>query len=294
MSKTKALGGKGLESLFNISDMATFKSTVNEDGEVLVNIPVNLIVANPNQPRKDFDKESIQALAESIKEAGLLQPISVIEDSGEYTLVAGERRLRAVKLLGHETIKAIVVNADEKYAAELALIENLQREDLNALDEAEAYDALIKQHKITHERLSTLVGKSRAHISNYIRLLQLKKHELEALRSGSLTVGHAKVLLSIKDPALRQRVFKASIDGGITVRKAEAMASEEKKEKKPARKTKKTTDPDVKKIERRLEDTFGTKVKVANKDNGSGSITIEYYTKEDLDRVLDILFHVER
>lgn len=301
--KKKRLG-HGVEALFNIDDMSRFNSTVNEKGELVVNIPLAHIVANPNQPRKTFDEESIRALALSIEKVGLLQPISVVSENGKYTVVAGERRLRAVKSLGQETIKAIVVNADERLIAELALIENLQREDLNPVDEAEAYLSLTRTHSLTHEQISDLVGKSRAHISNFIRLLTLQDGELEALKDGSLSVGHAKVLLGIKDKMLRTNLFDRIVNDKISVRDAEKMVQETSQRTTGARgggkdaltdsKKRAVDDPDRARVERRLSDSLGRKVSISSKDGERGSVTLEFYSKEDRDRLLDLLFHVEQ
>lgn len=297
--KKKRLG-HGVEALFNIDDMSRFNSTVNERGELVVNIPLSHIIANPNQPRKTFDEESIRALAVSIEKVGLLQPISVVSENGKYIVVAGERRLRAVKSLGQETIKAIVVNADERLVAELALIENLQREDLNPVDEAEAYLSLTKTHSLTHEQISDLVGKSRAHISNFIRLLTLQDLELEALKDGSLSVGHAKVLLGIKDKGLRARLFDRILQEKISVRDAEKFAQDKTQKQEPEKsstlnkKNASPEDPDKTRVERTLSDCLGRKVSITSKNGERGVVTLEFYNKEDRDRLLDLLFHVEQ
>lgn len=294
MSKKKGLG-QGVNALFHSEDMTRFNSSVNEKGELVLSIPVKFIQPNPNQPRKFFDDATIDALALSIDKVGLLQPISVTEEQGSYFLVAGERRLRAVKKLGHKEIKAIVVNADPRLVAELALIENLQREDLNPVDEANAYLALTMTHRMTHEMISDLVGKSRAHISNYIRLLGLGKEELDSLREGKISVGHAKVLLSIKDRADRMQLLKRCVEEALSVREAERLAvgSSKRAESKHTAK-KQDGDANQRRVERRLEDKFGTKVKIRNRSEDSGSIVIEFYSREDRERLLELLFHVEQ
>ncbi len=291
-AKKGGLGG-GVNALFSTSEMSKFASSVNERGELVVSIPVDLVRPNPNQPRKTFDEKTIDALAVSIEKVGLLQPISVSEEDHGYILVAGERRLRAVKKLALPTIKAIVVNADERLIAELALIENLQREDLNPVDEASAYQALTELHGMTHEQISELSGKSRAHITNYIRLLGLRQEELDALKNGAISVGQAKVLLSIKDAEVRQRVYDACIRDQISVREAEAMASPKKAGK--SRKTKQSKhDPNLRAVVSRLEDALGTKVAVKQNSDNSGEILIEYYSKEDRERLFELLFHIEQ
>lgn len=292
MSKKRGLG-KGLDSLIPVNEMSKFSSSFNEKGEFVVLLPPDLIDANPHQPRRTFDEKSIGELALSISKVGLLQPISVVEEGGRYTLVAGERRLRAAKMLGLSTIKAIIVNADERLIAELALIENLQREDLNPVDEANAYAALTKRHEMTHEMISELVGKSRAHISNYIRLLALNEEEQTYLRDGKISVGHAKVLLSVRDASLRKKILRDILQKSISVREAEDMAS-----KKARKQSKKEAsfgeDTDRLSVERRLEDRLGTKVQIKEKKGDSGAIVIDYYSKEDRERLLELLFHVEQ
>lgn len=297
MTKKRGLGLKGIDVLFKNDDMDKFNSSVNEKGELVVNIPLELIDTNPNQPRKIFDEESIEALALSIEKVGLLQPISVVGEKGRYMIVAGERRFRAVTRLGKETIKAIVVNADERLVAELSLIENLQREDLNPVDEAEAYLSLTKTHQLTHEQISELVGKSRAHISNFIRLLSMEQHELESLRDGAITVGHAKVLMSAKNKKERKALYEKIVNDRISVREAEKIAnagaaSAPKREKETSSKGK--VDPQKAEVERRLGDHLGRKVRISSGANEMGSISIDFYSKEDREHLLDILFHVEQ
>lgn len=299
MAKAKKGGlGGGVNALFSPGDMSKFASSVNEKGELVVSIPVELIKANPNQPRRTFDEESIDALAVSIQKVGLLQPISVSEEDHGYILVAGERRLRAAKKLALPTIKAIVVNADERLIAELALIENIQREDLNPVDEANAYRALIDAHGLTHEQISEITGKSRAHISNYIRLLGLRAPELEALRDGSISVGQAKVLMSVKDEALRKQIFAACEQDQISVREAELMAAPRKgakgaKAQRAKQKLAAKADPIVRDLTARLEDALGTKVAIRQNSDSTGTIGIEYYSKEDRERLLELLLRAD-
>ncbi len=293
MSKKKALGG-GVSALFGADQMNKFNSSISDKGELIVELPVNLIKANPDQPRRVFDKESIDGLAASIEKAGLLQPISVKKEGEEYFLIAGERRLRAVRSLGEKTIKSIIVNADPLLSAELALIENIQREDLNPIDEAAAYSSLIEKYGMTHEGISEIVGKSRAHISNLVRLLNLTKKEQEALKSEMITVGHAKILLSIKEPKHRKETLDAIVQKGLTVRQTEQMASRLSKPLVSEKREVEKLDADTMAITRQLADRLGTKVSIKTKQNGFGSIILDFYSNEDRDRIVDLLFHVEQ
>lgn len=293
-TKNRGLGGKGIGALFPEGEMNKFEGSINEKGELLTDLDIKRIIPNQDQPRRKFDAETISLLAESIKEVGLLQPITVRKRGAEYELIAGERRLRACQSLGHKKIRAIIVDADEKMGAELALIENLQREDLNPVDEALAYKMLVEKHDVTHEALSTLVGKSRAHITNMIRLLTLNERELVALTNGRISVGHAKVLLSIKNPAIRNKVFKLCVEQGISVREAEKLANSSSTLPTRKEKTKKI-DPELTSLEKRLGDALGTKVCLKQSSSGNrGSITIDFYSKEERERIVELLFHVEQ
>lgn len=293
-TKKRGLGGKGVGALFPEGEMNKFEGSINDKGELLTDLDIKRIIPNQDQPRRTFDADTISMLAESIKEVGLLQPITVRKRGTDYELIAGERRLRACQTLGHKKIRAIIVDADEKMGAELALIENLQREDLNPVDEAMAYKMLVEKHDVTHEILSTLVGKSRAHITNMIRLLSLHERELMALSNGKISVGHAKVLLSIKNPALRNKVYKMCAEQEISVREAERLASSGASL--PAKKEKvKKIDPELSSLEKRLGDVLGTKVFLKQSGSGNrGSITIDFYSREERERIVELLFHVEQ
>lgn len=293
-TKKRGLGGKGVGALFPEGEMNKFEGSINDKGELLTDLDIKRIIPNQDQPRRTFDADTISMLAESIKEVGLLQPITVRKRGTDYELIAGERRLRACQTLGHKKIRAIIVDADEKMGAELALIENLQREDLNPVDEAMAYKMLVEKHDVTHEILSTLVGKSRAHITNMIRLLSLHERELMALSNGKISVGHAKVLLSIKNPALRNKVYKMCAEREISVREAERLASSGASL--PAKKEKvKKIDPELSSLEKRLGDVLGTKVFLKQSGSGNrGSITIDFYSREERERIVELLFHVEQ
>ncbi len=218
-SKPKSLG-RGLGELLGEIEEA-YESEVPSSDSV-VELPISKIRANPFQPRKHFDERSLNELADSIKTYGLIQPVVVVEDIDGYILVAGERRLRASKIAKLKTIRAVIAHIDEEKMRQQALIENIQRDELNIVDLAQAYGELLDVHGITHEELSTMVHKSRAHITNTLRLLQLSKKTLSDLKEARITAGHAKMLVGLSDK--EQATMVASIIGQkLTVRDVEAM-----------------------------------------------------------------------
>jgi len=217
--KSMALG-RGLDALFGEIDESYENEGTQKDS--VLEISLKDIRPNPFQPRKTFDEEALNELAESIKNDGLLQPIVVNEDIDGYILIAGERRLRASKIAKLKTIRCVVVNSDDEKMRKLALIENIQREELNAIELAQAYEELIKLHEITHEELSVMIHKSRTHITNTLRLLQLSQKTQKALLDKKITAGHAKVLVGLTEK--EQQVMVNSIIGQkLSVRDVEAM-----------------------------------------------------------------------
>lgn len=219
--------GRGLDAILGEVEEAYEKDT-SVDKKRVYEIDIDAIRTNPYQPRKKFDQKSLEELAKSIKEHGLLQPIIVIEDIDGFMLIAGERRLRASKLAGLKKINAIIADIEPKKYRELALIENIQREDLNPIDLALSYKALIEDYKITHEELSSIVHKSRVHITNTLRLLSLSEYTKNALKEGKITIGHAKVLVGLDDE--KQKIIVDSIIGQkMSVRDVENLAKKEKK-----------------------------------------------------------------
>lgn len=223
--------GRGLGELLGEVETAYENSNSNSNSSGVKKIEVALIDANPNQPRKVFDETKLQELSDSIKEHGLLQPIVVVEnDNGRYTLIAGERRLRAHKLASLEEISAIITNIDELKLREHALIENIQREDLNVIELAFCYAQLINEHNITHEELSKKVFKSRASITNTLRLLQLSSYVQQFLSSGKLSAGHAKVMIGL-DPNIQKQLCDKIISEDLSVREVEKLIKDIKEEK---------------------------------------------------------------
>jgi ParB family transcriptional regulator, chromosome partitioning protein len=285
MVKSKALG-RGLDILiptFQTDENAAQAAPVKE-------IDINKIKPNPYQPRHEFAVEELQELAQSIKERGLITPITVTEQGTDYILVAGERRLRACKQLGFTTIPTYfrTVDGDEELM-ELALIENVQRENLNPIEEAMAYRALIERYGLSQEIVAERIGKKRSTITNSLRLLKLPQEIRESLIKNEISSGHARAILGADSSPTMIRVWQQIIKGGLSVREAEKLTrknTETFKSKQTASVTKK--DPAVLKLESSLQQLLGTKVRLKHTKQG-GTIEITYYSTEDLERILDIV-----
>ena len=289
MSKKFGLG-KGLNALIpdEVSNNINSKKENNKDGVALIDI--NLIKNNNEQPRKLFDDEKILELAESIKHNGIIQPIILRKVGNNYIIVAGERRWRAAKLIGIKEIPSIIMDLTDKQVMEISLIENIQREDLNAIEEANAYKKLISEFNLTQEELSKRLGKSRTAITNTMRLLNLSEGVKQYLIEGVISEGHGRALLSINEANLQCEVAQKVIDDKLSVRELEKFIKycKEKKVAKPHKKENEELNPYYKDITERLQGYFGTKVNISNKNN-KGKIEIEYYSYEDLQRILDII-----
>jgi ParB family chromosome partitioning protein len=255
------------------------------DKEVCI-VNINLIKANNSQPRKYFDEEKILQLAESIKEHGVIQPIVLRKENDVYVIVAGERRWRAAKSIGLKEMPAVVMELTDKQVLEISLIENIQREDLNPIEEAIAYKKLIEEFSLTQEILSVRVGKSRTAITNTLRLLNLDTRVQDYLIDGVISEGHGRALLAIVDKELQYKLAQTIIDEGLSVRDIERLIKNS--DKIPAKNEKIRLNPFYSDIKNRLENHFGTKVSVSNKSN-KGRIEIEYYSEDDLQRILDII-----
>jgi ParB family transcriptional regulator, chromosome partitioning protein len=261
--------------------------------EGLKTLPLAALKPNPDQPRRSFSEESLAELASSLKTHGLLQPILVEEaGGGAYLIVAGERRYRAAGMAGLAEVPVIVRSFTPEKRLEIALIENVQREDLNPVEEAEAYRSLMRMGPRSQEEVADIVGKSRSAVANSVRLLKLSEAVLAALREGSLSVGHAKALLSVVDPSRRDILFARIVAEGISVRESETAASELNSPRpaaaKGAPKAEKPKEPEIRQVEERLIEALGTKVSIKG-DGRKGTIAIEYYSLEDLERILDVL-----
>ncbi|MFR1905423.1 MAG: ParB/RepB/Spo0J family partition protein [Clostridium neonatale] len=274
--------GKGLSALIP-EDMEQDK---DNDNRIL--IPINNIKYDSNQPRKNFDYEKIAELAESIKTHGIIQPLILRKDKDEnYIIVAGERRWRAAKMAGLKELPSIIMELSEKDVLEISLIENIQREDLNPIEEALAYKKLLNEFKITQEELSKRIGKSRVVIANTIRLINLDKRVQQYVIDGIISEGHGRALLSVEKNDLQYELAQKVIDEKLSVRELEKLIKNINLHKE-RNINKKDLNPYYKNIRNQLQEHFGTKVNLSNKNN-KGKIEIEYYSEDDLQRILDIL-----
>ena len=288
-NKNNARLGKGLSSIFGQDVSKVLDDIQNGDMEVerqeQSKIPVDEIRPNPYQPRKVFNDEALKELSSSIKQHGVFTPILVKKSIQGYDLIAGERRLRASKLAGLKDIPAIIVDFDDQEMMEIALLENIQREDLNVIEEAKAYEKLIQRLGYTQEQLAHRVGKSREHITNLLRLLKLPEDVQEYVVSKQLSMGHVRALLGLKTEANMRKVAKQAIDQGLSVRKVEQIVKDTNN-KKTIEKPKE--DIYVKAAKEKLQEFFQTLVSISK-----NAISIHYENKEDLNRVLELLNLVE-
>ncbi|MDF2960512.1 MAG: Spo0J-like protein ParB-like nuclease domain protein [Paenibacillus sp.] len=275
--------GKGLDALLPALSIG--------DDDKVVEIPLSQLRPNPYQPRRTFHDESINELAASIKEHGIIQPIIVRSVLKGYEIIAGERRFRASQVCGLATVTAVVKKFSDQQVMEIALIENLQREDLNAMEIAIAYQALIDQFSLTQEELSVKVGKSRSHIANFLRLLQLPDEVKQYVSRGTLSMGHAKAIIGLKDTKTIKALAELAIKEQWSVRELEEEVKrlEEKVENKKTSSTKsKRKDPYINELEENLREMYRTTVKIKH-NNNKGKIELLYYSKDDLDRLLELL-----
>ena len=288
MAKQKFTLGRGLDAL--ISTEAVRTSGSSSIGE----IEIEKIFANPNQPRRDFNEEALQELADSIKELGVIQPITLRKmDDGTYQIIAGERRFRASQIAGKGTIPAYILKADDEDTMEMALIENIQREDLNPLEIALAYQQLIEQHNLSQEQLSKRVGKGRATIANFLRLLKLPATIQVALKEKRIDMGHAKALLSLDSHSDQINIFHDIEKNRYSVREVEEMVRKikEGEESKPV--TQKTNagkkqDAVYHQLKKQLTQFFQTPVQLTCSEKGSGKISIKFKNEKELERIISI------
>lgn len=289
MSIKKSGLGKGLGALIPNESMEAFEGKINEHGDLIHEIDINLIMPNKNQPRKVFDVEKIKSLSESIEEHGLLQPIVLKKHSGLYEIIAGERRWRACKHLGLKKVPSIIKNVDNVTIAQLALIENLQREDLNPIEEAMAYHRLIDEYNITQEKMSKIAGKSRVYITNTMRLLKLDNYIQDSIVEKTITSGHGRALLSLENEKKRRMAFDKVVSEELSVRVTEDLVKNfDKYFKTIESKAKPIKNIEISSIEDELAVHIGTKVSIKEK-NGRGKILIDFYDIEDLNRILEII-----
>lgn len=282
---TKKRLGRGLGTLLADADKvgSVAMNTIQE-------IPIIQIVPNPNQPRTTFDDEALSELAQSIKEVGIVQPLTVRKIGGQYQIIAGERRYRAAKIAGLTQVPAYIRNVDDEQVLELALVENIQREDLDPIEIAISYQRLMEECNLTQELLSDRVGKKRATVANYLRLLKLPAEIQLGLREHLLQMGHARALLSIADYDRQVAIYDKILREGLSVRKVEELVKETQKTvNKTGSKTSKTSE--YKSLENHLESHFNTKVQLQRSKNGKGKITISFASDTDLERIIALLDH---
>ena len=273
--------GKGLGALIPEEENTEETSSV-------LKISMNLIKANKDQPRKNFDPEKISELAQSIKEHGVIQPIILNKEEDTYIVIAGERRFRAAKSIGLKEIPAIIMNIDNKEVLEISLIENIQREDLNPIEEAIAYKKLLIDFNLTQEEISSKVSKSRTAITNCMRLLNLDERVQDYLIDEVISEGHGRAILGLNNKEHQYEVAQMVIDENLNVRQTERLVKNFQNEKKE-KVTEKQNDIYYKDIMNKLENRFGTKVFINSKNKNKGKIEIEYYSEEDFERILEVL-----
>jgi ParB family chromosome partitioning protein len=287
--------GRGLSSLIpnkQPSDQQTSqeefsRKAISEEAGIrgdkfVIEVDVNQIVPNPHQPRHTFEESKLEELSNSIKQHGIIQPLVVSKNGSQYELIAGERRFQASKLAGLKKVPVIVREAGEKEKLELAIIENVQRHDLNAIEEGKAYQKMIDEYQMSQEEVAVKMGKSRSLVANKIRLLGLPVEIQKALIDGIITEGHAKAILAVANPEKQRALFELILKSNLTVRQTEEKTKELSTK---APKKLSNIDPQIKQLEDSLVATLGTKVKVQKTGNG-GKIVIEYYSQEDLDSLL--------
>ena len=305
MSRKGGLGGQGLSALIKSTDNEIRTASEEAEKRGVLEIDVSLIDVNPDQPRKVFNEEEIQGLAESIKENGLINPITLREKDGKYQIISGERRFRAFKFLNRDRVPALVLeNIADSKMLELTLVENIQRADLNAIEVARSYKKLIYDLNIKQEELANRVGKSRSTISNSMRILDLSENIQNLVLESKITEGHARTILSLDDENEREEFAKEIVEKGYSVRECERIVkerknnisndsnlnnSEENTENQNEVKKENKKDPNIKRLENDLEKIFSTKVNVIDKNGKEGKIVIEYYSSDDLSRIMDML-----
>lgn len=279
MAKKSGLG-KGAAALF--SDIA---DNLEETSSVVM---LNIIDVQPNanQPRRNFDDEKLDALADSIKANGIIQPIIVVKHDDMYMIVAGERRWRAARKAGLKEIPAIVQDYSDKQIMEVALIENLQREDLNPVDEAMGYKTLMNMFSLTQEQISERIGKSRSAVANSLRLLNLSEEVLNLIKEGKITEGHAKVIMSLKDPSEQLAAANAVINKGLSVRETEQLVKAKLNPPRTIIKPNRQLAEYLSDLEDNISKTMGTRVKIHHK-NGKGKIEIDYYSNDEFERIME-------
>lgn len=294
--QNKEMLGKGIRSLLQSidSDLKTtgghLKPQVVEETTSTMRIPVEQIEPNPKQPRRDFDETALQELAQSIKLHDIIQPVTVAKLAGnKYRLISGERRWRASKIAGLKDIPAYVRQANDQELLELALLENLQREDLNAMEIALSYKRMMEELNHTQEQVAERMGKDRSTVTNYIRLLKLPPDIQVAVRNGEISMGHARALINVDTIDKQLFIFDEIKSKALSVRQTENLVRNMYKEKEEKKEVVNNLPPAFKKIEDKLATHFSTRVKLRHSKNGSGQITLDYYSLQELNKLLDLM-----
>src|SRR5215203_2456466 len=283
----KALG-RGLGALLS-SDRTV------DLGAESTEVELESIVPGSMQPRTHFDEASLESLADSIRTHGIVQPLVVRRRSGGYELIAGERRWRAARLAGLSHVPVVVKEVPDESLLEIALIENIQREDLNPIEEAQAYQKLIETVGLTQEALATRVGRDRSYITNYLRLLRLPADLQQLVKEGRLSTGHARTLLGLTDADAQRRVARQIIDGGLSVRATEQAVQRMNEERPPkSAPGARAVDPNIRAAETKLRRALGTQVKILVSGEGKGKVEISFFSTEDLDRIYNLLMNPAR
>ncbi|HQA87201.1 MAG TPA: ParB/RepB/Spo0J family partition protein [Bacteroidales bacterium] len=293
MEKNKSTLGKGLGVLLGDAEYTVISphSAARVKSDVSGYIRIDLIEVNPFQPRSDFDQETLEELAQSIKSYGLIQPVTVRPiEQGKYQLIAGERRLRAAKLAGLKEVPAYIRTADDIQTIQMALVENIQREDLNAIEIAISYQRLIEECNLSQEELSEKVGKDRSTIANYLRLLKLSLQSQIAVRDNKISMGHARAMVVIEDDELQNKLLNEIIKNGLSVRQTESLVKKYNAEQGVVkRKMKLTLSPSVTDFQVEFSKKLKTKVSISKTSTGKGKISIPFTSPEDLERIINIL-----
>jgi len=277
--------GKGLDALFG-EEIEEKIENISGISKAVTELKITDIEPNLDQPRKHFDEEKIDELSKSIKENGIIQPIVVSKSNNTYKIIAGERRWRAARVAGLKTVPVFIKDEiDDKKLLELALIENLQRQDLNPIEEANAYKSLIDDYNMTQEQVAEVIGKSRPAIANSVRLLNLDYRVKDMIVSGRISEAHARAIVPISSLDKQYELALLIEKKGLTVREIEMLM----RQKKQAKKVKKTEDIFTKSIEDNMKEYLGTKVKLISKSKDKGKIVIEYFSNDDLDRIMEVI-----
>ncbi|MCP4460462.1 MAG: ParB/RepB/Spo0J family partition protein [Cytophagales bacterium] len=288
MAKKSGLG-RGLGALLDASGESKSLIVERKRPAGIGTIPLNKIEVNPFQPREDFDQESLDELADSIKIHGIIQPITVRQLSqNEFQLISGERRLQGSKLAGLTEVPAYIRTADDQQMLEMALIENIQRENLNAIEVALSYQRLLTECDLKQEELGDRVGKKRSTVTNYLRLLKLPGEIQAGLRDAKISMGHARTLVTMDDIDQQLRIFDQIVQHDLSVRKVEELVRNLGKEK-PTSSPKKNSDPEILRLQVKLSSHFGTKIQVSADNENKGQIKIPFNSTDELNRILDIL-----